>query len=64
MLWGAMFSRGVGPLHKIDRNMDKFQYVRILSDIMMPYADKNLPVTWMFQQDNDSIWLIMENNGS
>lgn len=53
MLWGAMSSRGVGPLHKIEGNMDKFQYARILNDTMMPYADENMPVTWIFQQDND-----------
>ena len=52
MLWGAMSSRGIGPLHKIDGNMDKLQYVWNLCDTMMPYANENMPVKWLFQQDN------------
>ena len=42
--------------------MDKFQYIRILSDTMMPYTEKNMPVTWLFQQDNDSNNYVLNNS--
>ena len=58
---------GTGPLHKIEGRMDKFQYTSILENALVPYADKNLPVSWIFQQDNDPkhtaiIWI--QKNGS
>ena len=53
MLWPAISSRCVRPLHKIDGNMDKFQYVRNLNVKMIPYCVQNMPVTWIFQQNNE-----------
>ena len=43
MLWRAITSRGVGPLYKIDGNMDKFQYVRINDASTMLYPQDNDP---------------------
>lgn len=53
MVWGAMSWSGTGPIQKIEGRMDKFQYTSILENKLVPYADDNLPVTWIFQQDND-----------
>lgn len=53
MVWGGMSWRGVGPIAKIEGRMDRFQYTDILQSYLIPYADENLPVNWIFQQDND-----------
>ncbi|RVE44369.1 hypothetical protein evm_010990 [Chilo suppressalis] len=44
---------GVGPVKKIEGNMDKIQCKNILEQAMLPYAEQNLPVIWTFHQDND-----------
>ena len=33
--------------------MDQYVYVDILENIMMSYAEDNMPLKWVFQQDND-----------
>uniref|UniRef100_A0A3Q3Q8A2 Tc1-like transposase DDE domain-containing protein n=1 Tax=Monopterus albus TaxID=43700 RepID=A0A3Q3Q8A2_MONAL len=33
--------------------MDQFEYVKILEKVMLPYAKEEMPLKWMFQQDND-----------
>lgn len=53
MIWGSFSSKGVGPIHRIVGIMDRFVYVDILADVLEPYADDNLPLNWVFQQDND-----------
>lgn len=53
MVWGSFHARGIGPLVRIDGIMDRFLYRDILSDHMLPFAEDNLPLTWIFQQDND-----------
>lgn len=52
-VWGCFSGHGVGPIKKIEGNMDKFQYKNILENTMLPYADDHLPVIWTFQHDND-----------
>lgn len=54
MVWGCFSSKGVGPLFRIEGNMDRFAYREILDTQMLPYAKRNMPRNWMFQQDNDS----------
>lgn len=53
MVWSCFFWNGVGPIHKIDGILDKEKYVDILNNVMLPWAEENLPVIWKFQQDND-----------
>ena len=44
---------GVGQLHRIQGTMDQHMYKEILENVMLPYAEENLPLVWKFQQDND-----------
>ena len=42
----------MGPLHRIQGTIDQHMYKEILENVMLPYADENLPLVWKFQQDN------------
>jgi hypothetical protein len=53
MLWGCFSYHGVGPLQFIDGNMDRFHYRDILNRVMLPYAEWNMPLRFVFQHDND-----------
>lgn len=53
MVWGCFSRKGVGPLFRIEVNMDRFVYQEILDKQMLPYAKRNMPRGWIFQQDND-----------
>jgi hypothetical protein len=33
--------------------MDRFVYLHILHEQMVPFAEDNMPLRWPFQQDND-----------
>lgn len=52
-VWGAFSGHGVGPIIKIDGQMDQFVYKNIVSNTMIPYAEENLPLRWRFMHDND-----------
>jgi hypothetical protein len=53
MVWGCFSYHGVGPIHRIEGLMDAVGYVEILQNIMLPYAEEEMPLKWIFQQDND-----------
>uniref|UniRef100_A0AC35U2B8 DDE_3 domain-containing protein n=1 Tax=Rhabditophanes sp. KR3021 TaxID=114890 RepID=A0AC35U2B8_9BILA len=53
MVWGCFSSKGVGPIIRIEGTMDRYVYRDILADHMLPYAKRNMPRYWNFQQDND-----------
>lgn len=52
-IWGCFSYYGVGPIFWIKGNMDQHLYVEILETTMLPYAEYNMPLRWVFQQDND-----------
>ena len=53
MVWGCFTASGVGPLVKIEGIMNGEMYRHILiNNLSGEYAD-NLPLAWIFQQDND-----------
>lgn len=52
-VWGCFSGFGIGPVRKIKDMLDQHQYKKILEETMIPYSDEHLPVTWIFQQDND-----------
>ena len=53
MVWGSFSYYGVGPIHLINGIMNQQVYVDILENVMLPYAEWNMPLKWIFQQDND-----------
>lgn len=53
MIWGCFSWYGVGPIYWIKENMDRHLYLHILNDVMLPFAEWNLPLKWQYQQDND-----------
>lgn len=53
MVWGCFSYQGVGPIYWIKTVMDSSVYVKILDEIMLPYASYEMPLVWVFQQDND-----------
>ena len=54
MIWGCFSFRKIGPSHLIESNMNQFQYINILEEVMLPFATSNFCNGWVFQQDNDS----------
>ncbi len=30
--------------------MDQFEYIKILKEVMLPYAEEEMPLKWVFQQ--------------
>lgn len=52
-VWGCFSGHKMGPIVKIDGIMDRYKYLEILSDTMLPYAEENMPLRWRFQHDND-----------
>jgi len=53
MVWGCFSWAGVGPIHRISDTITRFNYKDILAGTMLPYAEENMPLRWVFQQDND-----------
>ncbi|XP_054737863.1 uncharacterized protein LOC129244272 [Anastrepha obliqua] len=53
MVWGSFSYGAVGPIYLIEGIMDQKVYVRILEEFMIPHATWNMPLKWIFQQDND-----------
>jgi hypothetical protein len=53
MAWGSMAASGTGNLVFIDGTMDKYAYVRILSENLMASVEKLGIFPFVFQQDND-----------
>lgn len=53
MVWGCFSRYGVGPLVRIEGNMDRFMYENILKTQIIPYSKENMPSGWYFQHDND-----------
>ena len=53
MIWGCFSYYGVGPIYRIPGIMDQLEYIRILEEVMLPYAEEEMPLRWTFQQDND-----------
>lgn len=53
-VWGCFSYDGVGPIYWIKEIMDQHIYVdEILEKVMLPYAENNMPLRWVFMQDND-----------
>lgn len=53
LVWGCFSGHGMGPLRRIEGVMDWYQYLDILRNTMLPFAEESLPLVWKFQHDND-----------
>lgn len=53
LVWACFSYYGVGPIYLIECIMDHRVYVNILERTMLPYAEYQMPLKWIFQQDND-----------
>ncbi|GJQ64975.1 hypothetical protein Trydic_g10115 [Trypoxylus dichotomus] len=53
MVWGCMFWTGVGSIYSIGGIMDQYQYIHVLENVLIFYADENLPITCKLVHDND-----------
>lgn len=53
MVWGCFSWYGVGPIYRIEDTMNAVGYRDILQNVMLPYAKEEMPLLWVFQQDND-----------
>jgi len=53
MIWARFSYYEVGPIHWIKAIMDQHVYVDIMDTIMLAYAEYEMPLVWVFQQDND-----------
>jgi len=54
MVWGCFCSRGVSYLRRIDGKMDRFVYLNILEDSLLPFLSTTFDHrNFIFQQDND-----------
>ena len=52
-VYGCFSLSGVGPLVKVEGNMDAVMFKEILEKNMLPYAKKKMPRGWIYQMDND-----------
>uniref|UniRef100_A0A3Q3EIZ5 Tc1-like transposase DDE domain-containing protein n=1 Tax=Labrus bergylta TaxID=56723 RepID=A0A3Q3EIZ5_9LABR len=53
MTWGCLSYYCIGPIYPIPGIMDQFGYVKKLEKVMLPYSEEEMPLKWVFQQDND-----------
>ena len=54
MVWGCLNSTGTGSICQINGTMTSHKYVRILSEHLIPSANRLVGNNYIFQQDNDS----------
>uniref|UniRef100_A0A3B3ZBW6 Tc1-like transposase DDE domain-containing protein n=1 Tax=Periophthalmus magnuspinnatus TaxID=409849 RepID=A0A3B3ZBW6_9GOBI len=52
MIWAGFSYYGVGPIYRIPGIMDQFAYVRILEEVMLPYADEDMKQAKSWFQTN------------
>lgn len=50
MIWGCFSCYGVGPVYHISGIMTQFEYIKMLEEAMMPYAEEKMSFKWTFQQ--------------
>lgn len=51
MIWACFSFYGVGPIYWIKETMDRTVYVRIMEEIMLPYAREEMPLLWVYDND-------------
>ena len=54
MVWGYFSEYRIGPIHRITDTMTATVCRDLLSTVMLPYAECEMPISWTFQHDNDN----------
>ena len=52
-IWACFSYYDVGPIYKINGIIDQNIYLKILQNTMLPYAEEDMPLKWVYMQDND-----------
>ena len=53
MVWGCFSWNGVGPICLISETITKEFYKSILVGVKLTFASEEMPLRWVFYQDND-----------
>lgn len=53
MVWACFSWNGTGPIYWIKETLNQNIYINLLEQVMLPYAEENMPLLWTYQQDND-----------
>ncbi|XP_053999879.1 transposable element Tcb2 transposase [Hylaeus anthracinus] len=53
VVWACFSRSGPGPICRINGIVDRFQYMDILKNIMLPFARNNMSDDFIFQNDNN-----------
>lgn len=52
-IWGCFPCYGAGPIHRIQGFMDQFVYTEVLEEVMFAWAEEEMSLKWVFEQDKD-----------
>ena len=52
MVWACMTAKGPGPIIRVDGHVNAKKYIDILTNVVEPYMDQNMPIASIFQHDN------------
>lgn len=52
MVWTCFSYYGVGPIRQVTTEMDQLAYLNILETVMLPHVEDEMPLEWVFQQDD------------
>ena len=52
MVWACMTAKGPGPIVRVDGHVNSKKYIDILTNVVEPLMDDNMPISSMFQHDN------------
>ena len=52
MVWACMTAKGPGHIIRVDGNVNAKKYIDILTNVVEPFMDDNMPILSMFQHNN------------
>ena len=52
MMWACMTAKGPGPIIRVDGHVNAKKYFDILTSIVEPYIDENMPIASILQHNN------------
>lgn len=59
--WGAISSFDKTPLVVMEGRQKSDYYLKIMEQVMLPFAEKKMPISWLYQQDNAPIHVSSES---